>query len=1397
MSYRDYFDIDPDYFPQVDKRIIDTVPDLWKKFYPHPSFVSLLKATVDVLKRKQKLSIWVDGAYGTGKSHAVLTLKKLIEANADETKTYFEKYNLDTFLYKDLMAQKESGKILVCHRYGSSDINNDVELIVAIQEGIEKALVENGIENQANSSLKRALIRYFENDENKRSFDIFAAGSYRDVLGGDMADDILEKLRTYEDDALRTLITKIFKVSMVKGSFSMNTGELCEWIREVIEKNNLYNLIFIWDEFSEYFENNLHHLTGFQQIAELAATAPFCLMIVTHKAEGYFSDGDPDKKKILDRFVPPVHISLPENIAFALMHEAMKVTEDETLAAKWEKNKGSLDKRTMQSRTAVKNKIGLTDADLSNVLPIHPYAALLLQHISIYYTSTARSMFNFIKNDEGEDVKAFQWFIDNYDFSSQNPFITIDMLWSFFYESGQSKLASGIKEVLNCYTPKLDKDLIEEEKRVLKTILLLQAASDRMTGNRDIFLPNDKNITLAFEGTDLEFPARNIAKKLLNDHVITRTPLTGDVFSYCCKNTGTTVDSTPYIKDAQNKSTKDLSFMTGCDLRNIIEFTPSAPSLEMRYSLAYATLSDFDSEAKKANNPDTVNNKLYAVATIARDDSERVTLQKKIKSFFESNPDTSVVVVDMSNTTLGDAQYGEFVENYAMALAIGNSDITQRKTYEGYATDVLKNWAKRIKSGDFYVYSKYMKEGERVANSTDLISKLMEINKCHYPNCLEAAFPNVVNTMYGANSLVAGATCGITEEMKGTFRSGNEATKLENALKDVWKVADYWKTSRSYIAILKNVVDGIINEVFKDHDRVSIAYIYNILKEEPYGFMPCNLTAFILGFILKEYANGTYSYSDNMTTDTLDTDKLATMIAEIIKQENTPDKRYKDKYIVTLTESERAFNKVTSEAFSIDSKYCVSITDTRSRIREQMKTFSFPIWLVEYDMDDVSFKTSKDVVCSLINNYCAIANNQNDGKGKSDSDIALEIGNICIANPDAVEDLKVVITKDRCKQGMLKYLESYAGGELVSIANAVGDGGQYINHLEYKFSSDAANWVWNKDTVHSKIDELITEYKIIEYSNKILAKNTTYIETIRSWCDKITQIRLAYSVIKNNIDEGKEFYEMLRDLKKANSLLDSQKKKFLELLVANVDNFRTFMSSQAEMFEKSCSHYLDGLSLDDVNAMIEDDQYGFKGSYVSEPDKYYEKVQKAVLTYKSSLEHVKLRNLWKELTRTECPFDWSAKYLMPIMAMVPDQEADMARKAFSTINSGKNDSDLISSAMDYISKMSYVNMLNSKEERDKAFEEVFLKEYEVLFESVDYVKEYLKTHVSEQPYFWLESKDVAAKIKSMATASYMESGYGKAKKIIDDMPADKVKEYLKQLIEDNIVVGVEIIKGNN
>ena len=89
---------------------------------------------------------------------------------------------------------------------------------------------------------------------------------------------------------------------------------------------------------------------------------------------------------------------------------------------------------------------------------------------------------------------------------------------------------------------------------------------------------------------------------------------------------------------------------------------------------------------------------------------------------------------------------------------------------------------------------------------------------------------------------------------------------------------------------MKKKVDEFINETFNKSDRISIASIYEMLKAEPYGFMPCNLTAFILGFILKEYTKGVYSYSDNLTTVPLDAEKLASMISENIKQDNTPEK---------------------------------------------------------------------------------------------------------------------------------------------------------------------------------------------------------------------------------------------------------------------------------------------------------------------------------------------------------------------------------------------------------------------------------------------------------------------------------------------------------------------------
>ena len=60
-KYRHYFDIDPDYFPAVNEAVINNNPDMWKKYYPHATFIKLVKDTVNVLRRSKSVQFGLRG----------------------------------------------------------------------------------------------------------------------------------------------------------------------------------------------------------------------------------------------------------------------------------------------------------------------------------------------------------------------------------------------------------------------------------------------------------------------------------------------------------------------------------------------------------------------------------------------------------------------------------------------------------------------------------------------------------------------------------------------------------------------------------------------------------------------------------------------------------------------------------------------------------------------------------------------------------------------------------------------------------------------------------------------------------------------------------------------------------------------------------------------------------------------------------------------------------------------------------------------------------------------------------------------------------------------------------------------------------------------------------------
>lgn len=1392
-KYKDYFDIDPDYFPAVNPDVIKSNPELWKKFYPHETFIKLIKDIVSVLNRQQKQNIWVEGAYGTGKSHAVLTLKHLLDSTEQETKEYFETFNLDQDLLKKFLYVKSEGKIITVHRYASSSIKGDNDLFIAIQESIEQALRDAGIDNAAHGAMRDAVVKYLSDEYNKQYFNGLVTGPYASLFGGSDADKIIKDLQEYTEDALRELMRKIFKVANERQirAFTLDDKGLCEWIRETIRQNKLNAIVFIWDEFTEYFQNNMTALTGFQTMLELSETEHFCFIPVTHKSEALFSAQDTMKNKILGRFVRPrCVIELPENMAFQLMGAAMQKNSDPVIYQEWtEEILPDLCDRTVNSRVIVGKHTKLNDEQMRGILPIHPYAASLLKHISTSFDSNQRSMFDFIKNDRGDDTHAFQWFIKNCGPLDDNPLLTIDMLWNFFYDMGKESLALSIRQILDNY-PRLSRaNLLEDEKRVLKAVLLFQAISFEVRDSVDLFLANEKNLNSAFEGSDLEGKASHIAEKLVRDKILYKKIVgKNDVYSVLIGE----MSEDQIEKHKKKYLTKTTSsLITDGALDEAIEL-PAA--LKLRYKLVYAGITDFEQTTKKCMNEAERDGKhLYGVVTFAKDSSERLALSQKITTKLNENPDTPVVFIDCSKTLLGEEQFAEWVEFKAKADYHSGKDKDQSTQNSNYANDVLKNWRNNIKDGEFVYYSKVRLNGEILATEDALMDELRAYNRKIFTNGLECY--NVIANMWTLNAARQGAECGLKEEIAGTFRSSNPNTKLEVALKGAWKVQDYWTSSPSLnISVIKVRLEELMRTKLRRDGRISIRTIFETLSGAPYGFMPCNLSAFVLGFLLKEYCGGKYTWSDDTTSDELTVDKMKEMIHEILQQEKTPNSRYRDKYIVTMPQEVKAFIDITSKAFGISKSQCTSVEAARERVRAKMRELSFPIWTLDYIIEGESIGTDVEVVKRLVGLYGFLANNVKEETDMSENDIAIEIGKISLKNASAMSDLEKLFTVEKCQIGIKAFLDVYKDGELIKLANAVNDGNQYINVLRSRFAVDAANWVWRKGTAEAVIDSVILEYQIIEESNKCVGTSKSYKDALRAWSGKANNMRLSFSAIKNDVDDLDVLLEYIYEICTTDQLQEQHKQAFLDSMKIFGAKFIDFYNNrQNDVFKKVCDFELTGLSDAD-----KDKVYGAMpmGCFTKDKVGYGNLVAQMVEEQKKGLNSMKLRNIWREKTNTSSPYQWSEQFSMPIFAMLAEQEVTVCRKIFATINSNKAEAKDISDAITYLENAKFFDSLNDASQRDKMFIKNIIRDNAVMLSDIAEVKDYLRSYVTDVPYHWLGSPSVQSILNKMAEAKYNKNGYEIAFQKIDQMSAEDVKKYLKDLIKNNKNVGIEIIKNN-
>lgn len=1378
-KYCEYFDVNESYFPCIDESAINAGAP-WETTYPHETFIDLLNSAEKMLGGTTNRSIWIHGAYGTGKSQCAYALKKILEVPNDELRAYWDRYEplkKNKALLEKLIGHKEQG-VLTAYRYASGSITSPQLLFLAVQESIRAALDAVPGSYKGENTLKESVIAWLT-DSSHNAFvnSLLQKPEWVSEFSQSSADEIINSLRKRSD--VSSLMESIFKMAEKEGitALSLTADSLCAWIKDIVAQNRT-KVVLIWDEFSGFFRQNRNSLDEFQKIVALCQETHFYFVIVTHPitsiAGASISKDDP--MSVVQQRYKQIEITLPPNIAFELIGHAFSVIP----AAKdqWEVMTGDLNSKISASKIAVmKAAVVKSDSVMQHMLPIHPMAALVLKNIASAFQSNQRSMFDFIKTPKDLDVHAFQWFIQNTRPDSDRSLLTVDMLWDFFYEKGKDYLTSDIKLILDTYPQQTN--LTEKEKVVLKTILIMQAVDQRLGGTIPVLKATDQNLSYAFEGDwDVyENECKSIAKALVKKGVLIQTPIADGKQVYSAAvlaGDGAKIDR---LKDEVRKNGTITKLVEeGTQLASALSLTPP---LRLRYAvntdtgaLPVVTVTNFVKMMDQLKVKDTSWH-FFAVLALARTDEEAQTFRNMIKKTIGNAEYKTILVIDALSSPLGLELFEEYVSYSAMSMYYNGNNNQQSKDNARKAREVLdRTWRDRIHDGSFIVWSYANQDGEKAtgANAVHTIMQTVVLNRYnHVPDFTKGLTESQLKNTQ--TKQVAKYGFGLSD-VKGLI-AGCEKTVLGK----VWNRDTYWsdqELEKEPISIIKRSVDKLIHEAFRENGRISIDEICELL-ETAYGFAPCNLTAFVLGFLLKEYKGDPFRSQDSEgLRESMTPDKLSEMIG------NYYSKKAKTTYIVSLTPEEKSFYELTEKAWRITPNTCTSPTQASSLIQAKMRDFVYPVWTLE-EVDNTG-------VYDIVKKYIALI--QSDGKAAHT--IAIEIGKIGMQRSSCGDHLQALLTADNCLNGMSLFIQHFEGGKLSTLAKEIGASDHVLSDIKKLFSvKHAAQWI--ASTGEDEIRKLTVEYSFVKVTNALLNVSKDSKEgAFKSWRELLKFLGLSCESIQAKYPALNNLFTLLLKIVNYEDILPDNMKMLRDELTIHNTEMHDLLSSPLNSFIDLYAPYLTGFSHEECeiikNSITED-------MFVLSATKGNAVVKKAADDYRKGQVKDQLFRLWSERTGgTKSPKHWSEHYKTPILCCIDPEIYGEAKKAFAVLNSSQHSESEIKMALEFCEGADFFDVIADSDYRNKCFMEQIVGCYSKLLPDITAIRSALEdTDIA--PYDWADDPRIKAKIKNMASVEYNAGGSDAAINTIESMPIDQLKTWLKQLAVSDMELGVKIISN--
>ena len=821
----------------------------WASFIPNGQFNTVLRTVLRSVRGNDidaHKSFWINGTYGTGKSHAVAVISHLLCDTLTNIKEWVDyEYGADKFdlIRSQIYSLRKVKRLLPVKIEGLCDMSHVSDLPLVLQTAVVKALNEVDLEIAVDTDFD-ALVQHIQDNQVIWDYLIDNFAELRSIAS--TREKLIQKLRGKDMATFQKAKSALRKANM---TILLNQENVGAWLIEVQEKlrteTDYKGLLIIWDEFTDVMEDSIGIpvLKALQTIAQKFANEEndSFLFLISHPSA--FNKLGNEETKQTDGRYHRMKYNMESVSAFKIMSRKFEIIDQERHQS-MTNFFYSVHNNLLDLYTASSNDPKETRGDLLNLFPIHPATANLATHYATVVGSSSRSVFEFIGQNE-----AMEQFLESETAFANRETVTADYLWDFVLKVFQDDVLNygAVTERFNTYRQHVE-DHGKAAYAIFKGILLLNAFNNiSAENNNDLVTPTEDNIINLFLGTQYESEVKEVLNWFNDQGIIQRTP--GGIFSVqftalpsheieeLKHSLANDTDKFRFISSILNFGDTAASYFTKKIVQKIIR-----PYTYHFYSEASndALLKDRIKRAKKESRPSD----LYLALLFSKNNAEIAHLREfadlASNSGVTDDKDLRDIIFIVFDTAFGDKQYARFIEymaNYTSAQSHGFLD--QVNVHRDHAADMIKEWLQNASRGNATIYI----NGQQIPISVKRLSPCLNDTVAPIifpqgPDAIETIRSKAPNTFWKPQ---------VSKEIIRTFifsTSKSELTEVAGQMKPVqYLIQDAidenleWRVDMPENHPFKMVYDFIQNKIKYADKSLLFNFIekFDDLRKPPYG----------------------------------------------------------------------------------------------------------------------------------------------------------------------------------------------------------------------------------------------------------------------------------------------------------------------------------------------------------------------------------------------------------------------------------------------------------------------------------------------------------------------------------------------------------------------------------